>query len=59
MLKIFSIINGQVVNDSLSGADIIIEPHLPNTGLSDFSHADKCILQGGLSIIDALIEIKR
>ena len=59
ILKIFSIINGQVVDDSLSGADIIIEPHLLNTGLGDFSHTDECILQGGLSAIDAVIEIKR
>jgi len=59
ILKMFSIINGQVVGTSLNGADVIIEPRLVNINLGDFSHTDECILQGGLSTIDAVIEIKR
>ena len=59
ILKVFSITNSQVVEASLNGADIIIEPCLGDIGLGDFSHTEECILQGGLAAIDALPEIKK
>ncbi len=59
MLKVFSITNSQVVEASLNGADVIIEPRLGSIGLGDFTHTEECILQGGLAAIDAIPEIKR
>ncbi len=58
-MKIFSIINSQVVEASLSGADVIIEPRMIDISQADFGHAEECILEGGLSTIDAVLEIKR
>jgi len=59
IMKIFSINNSQVVEASLNGADVIIEPRMAGIGMADFSHAEECILEGGLSAIDAVLEIKR
>jgi NTE family protein len=59
IMKIFSIINFQVVEASLSGADVIIEPRMIDISQADFGHAEECILEGGLSTIDAVLEIKR
>ena len=59
IMQIFSIINSQVVEASLSGADVIIEPRMAGIGLGDFGRAEECILKGGLSTIDAVLEIKR
>jgi NTE family protein len=59
IMKIFSITNSQIVDASLSGADVIIEPRMVGIGMADFSHAEKCITEGGLSAIDAVLEIKR
>ncbi len=57
--QIFIIINSQVVESSFSDADIIIEPRMVDIGFGDFGHIDECILEGGLSTIDAVLEIKR
>ena len=59
IMKIFSINNSQVVEASLNGADVIIEPRMAGIGMADFSHAEECILEGGFSAIDAVLEIKR
>ncbi|MFH1662351.1 MAG: patatin-like phospholipase family protein [Chloroflexota bacterium] len=58
IMKMFSIANSQLVEASLEGADVIIEPRLEGIGIGDFNHIDKCILEGGLSAIDAVIKIK-
>jgi NTE family protein len=59
IMKMFSITNSQIVEASLEGADVIIEPRMAGIGMADFSHAEKCIMEGGLSAIDAVLEIKR
>ena len=59
MLKVINIANSQVVEASLNGADVVIEPSLPGIGMGDFSHTEESILQGGLAAIDAIPEIKR
>ncbi len=59
IMQMFSITNSQVVETSLSGADITIEPRLAGIGLGDFGRIEDCILEGGLSAIDAVLEIKR
>jgi len=59
LLKMFSITNSQVVEASMNGADVVIEPYLPGIGLGDFIHTEECFLQGGLATIDAVPEIKK
>lgn len=59
IMKMSGITNSQVVEASLEGADVIIEPRLAGIGIGDFNHIDKCILEGGLAAIDAVLEIKR
>ena len=58
IMKMSGIANSQVVEASLEGADVIIEPHLAGIALGDFNHIEKCILEGGLAAIDAVLEIK-
>lgn len=57
--RMFAITNAQIVQNSLAGADIVIEPRMPGIGLADFSRADECILEGQFSAIDAVLRIKR
>jgi len=59
LMQIFSITNSQVVEASLKGADVIIEPRLAGINLGDFGHIEESFLEGGLSAIDAVLEIKR
>jgi NTE family protein len=59
IMKMSGIANTQIVEASLEGADVIIEPQLAGIGLGDFSHIKECILQGGLSAIDSVIKIKK
>ena len=59
VMKMISINNSQVVETSLNGADVIIEPRMAGISMADFSHAEACIMEGGLSTIDAILEIKR
>jgi len=58
IMKMSGIANSQIVEASLEGADVIIEPRLDGIGLGDFGHTDKCILEGGFAAIDAVLEIK-
>ena len=55
----FAITNSQIVQNSLAGADVVIEPRMTGIGLADFSRADECILEGQFSAIDAVLDIKR
>ncbi|HEX78691.1 MAG TPA: patatin family protein [Dehalococcoidia bacterium] len=59
IMKTFSITNSQLVEASLKGADVIIEPRMTGIGMADFSHAEKCITEGSTAAIDAVLEIKR
>ena len=58
IMKMSAIANSQIVEASLEGADVIIEPRLAGIGLGDFSHIEECILEGGFAAIDAVLEIK-
>lgn len=59
IMKISGIANSQIVEASLEGANVIIEPRLTGIGLGDFNHIEECILEGGYAAIDAIPEIKR
>jgi len=58
-MKLIDIYGSHLVGSCLSGADVIIEPRMAGIGLGDFGRAEECILEGGLSTIDAVLEIKR
>ena len=49
----------RVIQTSLDGADIVIEPHVENIGYADFHRAHECILQGVRVTQDAIPEIKK
>jgi NTE family protein len=59
MMKFFSITNSQIVKASMSGADVVIEPRMAGISMADFSQAKRCIMEGVMSAIDAVLEIKR
>ena len=59
LMKVINIDSSHLVGWCLNGADIIIEPRMAGIGFGDFGHIDECILEGGLSTIDAVLEIKR
>jgi len=58
IMKMSGIANSQIVEASLEGADVVIEPRLAGIGLGDFGHIEECILKGGFATIDAVPEIK-
>jgi len=58
LMKMVSIPTSQVIEDSLKGADAVIEPKVEHIGLADFHRAEESILAGGLAAIDAVQEIK-
>ena len=47
------------VRSSLEGADIVIEPQMPDITYGDFSRAEECISQGALATHGSIPEIKR
>jgi len=59
LMKMTSIPTSQVIEDSLKGADVVIEPKVEHIGLGDFHRAEESILAGGLAAIDAVPQIKR
>jgi len=59
LMKMTSIPTSQVIEDSLNGADVVIEPKVEHIGLGDFHRAEESILAGGLAAIDAVPQIKR
>ena len=59
IMKFINIMNSQSTDDSLNKADVIIEPRLADINFTDFRKADKCILEGELAGIDALLDIKK
>jgi len=58
LMKMVSISTSQVIEDSLKGVDVVIEPKVEHIGLADFHRAEESILAGGLAAIDAIQEIK-
>jgi len=59
IMKSFSITNSQIAQASLEGADVVIEPRMAGISMADFGQAERCIMEGGMSAIDAVLEIKR
>ena len=48
-----------LVDSSLKGADVVIEPELPYIGIGDLNRAHEFILLGEWAAQDAIPEIKR
>ena len=49
----------RVVEYSLSGADVVIEPRVASIGHFDFHRTQECIVQGELAAQSSILEIKR
>lgn len=58
VMQITHIVNYRGLKNSLSGADIIIEPQVTDIGWSDFHRASECILKGNLAALVITPEIK-
>ena len=59
LLKTTGIPATEVIEDSLKGADVVIEPRVGGIGQAEFHRADEGILAGGLAAIDAMHVINR
>ncbi|MBC8274708.1 MAG: patatin-like phospholipase family protein [Chloroflexi bacterium] len=59
IMQMVHIIGYRVVESSLVGADVIIEPQVTHIGWGDFRRVPECILQGELAARSCVLEIKR
>ncbi len=59
MVQIVNILASRLVEGSLNGADIIIEPNMLGIGLADFGKVRECIRRGELAAQALIPEIKR
>ena len=59
MIQTVNILASHLVESSLSGADIVIEPNMVDIGLADFHKAEECIRRGELATQESIPEIKR
>ena len=59
IMQIINIPIYRVVEYSLSGADVVIEPQVASIGHFDFHRTQECILQGELATQASVLEIKR
>jgi len=59
MTQIVNILASRLVESSMGGADIVIEPNMVGIGLADFHKAEECIRRGELAAQDSIPEIKR
>jgi NTE family protein len=59
IIQTINISSYRMVNYSLSGADIVIEPQVASVGHFDFHHGQECILRGQLAAKASILEIKR
>jgi NTE family protein len=59
MLNTIDIANSCRVETSMTGADVIIEPHMLGFGATSFSEAKRMIMQGEMAAVDAVLQIKR
>ncbi len=59
MIQTVNILASHLVEPSLSGADVVIEPNMVGIGLADFGKAEECIRWGELAAQDSIPEIKR
>ncbi len=47
-----------LVESSMAGADVVIEPHIGHIGTGDFHRAEECILQGKLAAEESIPKIR-
>ena len=59
IMQMVHIIGYRMVESSLVGADVIIEPQVTHIGWGDFRRVPECILQGELAARSCILEIKR
>ncbi|MDO8687812.1 MAG: patatin-like phospholipase family protein [Dehalococcoidales bacterium] len=59
MIQTVDILASHLVESSLSGADVVIEPDMAGIGLAGFGKAEECIRRGGLAAQKSIPEIKR
>ncbi|MCD6299986.1 MAG: patatin-like phospholipase family protein [Dehalococcoidales bacterium] len=59
MMQSIYISSYSLVESSLEGANIVIEPQMAHIGAGDFHRAQECISRGELAAQDAIPEIKR
>ncbi len=59
MIQTVDILASHLVESSLSGADVVIEPDMAGIGLAGFHQAEECIRRGGLAAQKSIPEIKR
>lgn len=59
MIQTVNILASHLVESSLSGADVVIEPNMAGIGLTDFHKAEECIRRGELAAQDSIPEMKR
>ena len=59
IMQMIHIIGYRMVESSLVGADVIIEPQVTHIGWGDFHRAPEYILQGELAARSCILEIKR
>ena len=59
MMQSIYISSYSLVESSLEGADVVIEPRMAHIGAGDFHRAQECIVQGELAAQDSILEIKR
>jgi len=59
MMKAISIYSYRVVESSLNGADIVIEPDVEHIAFTGFNKAEECINQGKLAAVNVISEIKK
>ena len=59
MMKTISIYGYRVVESSLNGADIVIEPDVEHIAFTGFNKAEECINLGKLAAVNVISEIKK
>ncbi len=59
MMKTISIYGYRVVESSLNGADIVIEPDVEHIAFTSFNKAEECINLGKLAAVNVISEIKK
>lgn len=59
MIQTVNILASHLVESSLSGADVVIEPDMAGIGLADFGKAEECIRRGEQVAQESIPEIKR
>ncbi|MFC2005810.1 patatin-like phospholipase family protein [Chloroflexota bacterium] len=59
LMQTINIPSQRIINSSLAGADVIIEPQVEHIGYANFHQAEECIVQGEKATQDSIPEIRR